>query len=85
MLWKLFLSMKSCCKMAVLMSFSLNFKLKKRDTQKKLRLMKINLSGTDDNVEKKKKTKKVIEKYWEWDLTNETQPIWLRNPNEVTT
>ncbi|XP_059662890.1 heat shock protein 90-6, mitochondrial-like isoform X2 [Cornus florida] len=36
-------------------------------------------------VLKKKKTKKVIEKYWEWELTNETQPIWLRNPKEVTT
>ncbi|XP_074272654.1 heat shock protein 90-6, mitochondrial [Silene latifolia] len=33
----------------------------------------------------KKKTKKVIEKYWEWEQTNETQPIWLRNPKEVTT
>ncbi|GJT54503.1 heat shock protein 89.1 [Tanacetum coccineum] len=41
--------------------------------------------GTDDNVEKKKKTKKVVEKYWDWELTNETQPIWLRNPKEVTT
>ncbi|PWA41517.1 heat shock protein 90-6, mitochondrial [Artemisia annua] len=41
--------------------------------------------GTDDNVEKKKKTKKVIEKYWDWELTNETQPIWLWNPKEVTT
>ncbi|MFS7921835.1 putative Heat shock protein Hsp90 family [Helianthus anomalus] len=38
----------------------------------------------DDNVEKKKKTKKVVEKYWDWELTNETQPIWLRNPKEVT-
>ncbi|KMZ71217.1 Chaperone protein htpG family protein [Zostera marina] len=39
----------------------------------------------DTNVEKKKKTKKVIEKYWDWDLSNETQPIWLRTPKEVTT
>ncbi|GJR46393.1 heat shock protein 90-6, mitochondrial, partial [Tanacetum coccineum] len=38
--------------------------------------------GTDDNVEKKKKTKKVVEKYWDWELTNETQPIWLGNPKE---
>ncbi|XP_059661212.1 heat shock protein 90-6, mitochondrial [Cornus florida] len=39
----------------------------------------------DENTQKKKKTKKVVEKYWEWELTNETQPIWLRNPKEVTT
>lgn len=39
----------------------------------------------DDKTEKKKKTKTVVEKYWDWDLTNETQPIWLRNPKEVTT
>ncbi|VFQ93703.1 unnamed protein product [Cuscuta campestris] len=41
--------------------------------------------GQDEPAEKKKKTKKVVEKYWDWDLTNETQPIWLRNPKEVTT
>ncbi|KAH0455695.1 hypothetical protein IEQ34_015727 [Dendrobium chrysotoxum] len=44
----------------------------------------------DGSVEKKKKTKKVIEKYWDWELINETQPIWvsalrLRNPKDVTT
>ncbi|KAK2995634.1 hypothetical protein RJ640_013591 [Escallonia rubra] len=36
-------------------------------------------------VEKKKKTKTVVEKYWDWELTNETQPIWLRNAKEVST
>ncbi|KAM7498426.1 hypothetical protein LguiA_022840 [Lonicera macranthoides] len=35
--------------------------------------------------QKKKKTKKIVEKYWDWELTNETQPIWLRNPKEVST
>lgn len=40
--------------------------------------------GQDEKTEKKKKTKTVVEKYWDWDLTNETQPIWLRNPKEVT-
>uniref|UniRef100_A0ACD5XN38 Uncharacterized protein n=1 Tax=Avena sativa TaxID=4498 RepID=A0ACD5XN38_AVESA len=35
--------------------------------------------------ETKKKTKTVVEKYWDWELTNETQPIWLRNPREVST
>ncbi|KAM2267799.1 hypothetical protein ACFX1S_046008 [Malus domestica] len=39
----------------------------------------------DEKTEKKKKTKTVVEKYWDWDLTNETQPIWLRNPKEVNT
>ncbi|KAL3624620.1 hypothetical protein CASFOL_031288 [Castilleja foliolosa] len=33
----------------------------------------------------KKKTKTVVERYWDWELTNETQPIWLRNTKEVTT
>lgn len=39
----------------------------------------------NENVENKKKTKKVVERYWDWELANETQPIWLRNPKEVTT
>lgn len=39
----------------------------------------------DSSTEKKKKTKKVVEKYWDWELINETQPIWLRNPKDVTT
>lgn len=38
-----------------------------------------------DEKAEKKKTKTVVEKYWDWELTNETQPIWLRNPKEVTT
>ncbi|KAJ1410879.1 Ribosomal protein S5 domain 2-type fold [Sesbania bispinosa] len=38
----------------------------------------------DEKIEKKKKTKTVVERYWDWELTNETQPIWLRNPKEVT-
>ncbi|XP_077224067.1 heat shock protein 90-6, mitochondrial-like isoform X2 [Tasmannia lanceolata] len=39
----------------------------------------------DAKTEKKKKTKTVVERYWDWELTNETKPIWLRNPKEVTT
>ncbi|TKY69492.1 Heat shock cognate 90 kDa protein [Spatholobus suberectus] len=33
--------------------------------------------------EKKKLKKTKTEKYWDWELTNETKPIWLRNPKEV--
>ncbi|XP_078443088.1 heat shock protein 90-5, chloroplastic-like [Wolffia australiana] len=33
--------------------------------------------------EKKKKTKSVTEKYWDWELANETKPIWMRNAKEV--
>ncbi|XP_038683351.1 heat shock protein 90-6, mitochondrial-like [Tripterygium wilfordii] len=40
--------------------------------------------GQDEKAEKKK-TKTVVERYWDWELTNETQPIWLRNNKEVTT
>lgn len=40
--------------------------------------------GEDETAEKKKKTKKVVEKYWDWELTNETAPIWLRSPKEVS-
>ncbi|KAL9159259.1 hypothetical protein ABFS82_08G121900 [Erythranthe guttata] len=35
--------------------------------------------------QKKKKTKTVVERYWDWELANDTQPIWLRNSKEVTT
>ncbi|CAI0383545.1 unnamed protein product [Linum tenue] len=41
--------------------------------------------GEEGSAEKKKKTKTVVERYWDWELTNETQPIWLRNPKEVST
>lgn len=43
-----------------------------------------NKEEQDEKTEKKKKTKTVVERYWDWELTNETQPIWLRNPKEVT-
>ncbi|KAG6399934.1 hypothetical protein SASPL_141420 [Salvia splendens] len=33
--------------------------------------------------EKKKVKKTKTEKYWDWELTNETKPIWMRNPKEV--
>lgn len=41
----------------------------------------------DDSAEVKegeeKKTKTVTEKYWDWELANETKPLWMRNPKEV--
>ncbi|OVA16877.1 Heat shock protein Hsp90 family [Macleaya cordata] len=33
--------------------------------------------------EKKMKKKTVTEKYWDWELANETKPIWMRTPKEV--
>ncbi|KAL5828563.1 hypothetical protein ACOSQ3_018031 [Xanthoceras sorbifolium] len=33
--------------------------------------------------EKKKKKTTKTEKYWDWELANETKPIWMRNPKEV--
>ncbi|RVW44612.1 Heat shock protein 90-5, chloroplastic [Vitis vinifera] len=33
--------------------------------------------------DQKKKKKTITEKYWDWELANETKPIWMRNPREV--
>ncbi|CAI9096397.1 OLC1v1032540C1 [Oldenlandia corymbosa var. corymbosa] len=33
--------------------------------------------------ERPKKKKTITEKYWDWELSNETKPIWMRNPKEV--
>lgn len=35
-----------------------------------------------DEEKKMKKTTKT-EKYWDWELANETKPIWMRSPKEV--
>lgn len=35
--------------------------------------------------QKKKKTKTITEKYSDWELANETQPIWMRNTKSVST
>ncbi|CAM8881397.1 unnamed protein product [Rhodiola kirilowii] len=39
--------------------------------------------GEEKPEEPKKKKKTVTEKYWDWELANETKPIWMRNPKEV--
>ena len=39
---------------------------------------------TDDDVSKPKKTKKVSEVVYSWDVTNKTKPIWTRSPDEVS-
>ncbi|XP_050221462.1 heat shock protein 90-5, chloroplastic [Mercurialis annua] len=41
--------------------------------------------GEEEKPEdEKKKTKKTkTEKYWDWELANETKPIWMRNAKEV--
>lgn len=36
---------------------------------------------TDEEKKKAQKTKS--EKYWDWELTNDTKPIWMRSPKEV--
>ncbi|GLT91692.1 hypothetical protein SLE2022_095680 [Rubroshorea leprosula] len=33
--------------------------------------------------EKQKKKTSKTEKYWDWELANETKPIWMRNPKDV--
>ncbi|CAH9131202.1 unnamed protein product [Cuscuta epithymum] len=40
--------------------------------------------GEEKTEGEKKKTKKTkTEKYWDWELGNDTKPIWMRNPKEV--
>ncbi|GAA0154314.1 Hsp90 family chaperone [Lithospermum erythrorhizon] len=40
--------------------------------------------GEEQPEGEKKKTKKTkTKKYWDWELANETKPIWMRNPKEV--
>ncbi|KAJ8640202.1 hypothetical protein MRB53_016896 [Persea americana] len=39
--------------------------------------------GEEAKPEGAKKKKTVTEKYWDWELANETKPIWMRNPKEV--
>ncbi|CAH2015656.1 unnamed protein product [Acanthoscelides obtectus] len=38
----------------------------------------------EDKEEDKAKTKKVEKTIWDWELLNDSKPIWTRKPNEVT-
>ncbi|KNA16992.1 hypothetical protein SOVF_084100 [Spinacia oleracea] len=37
----------------------------------------------EEKPEGEKKKKSVTEKYWDWELTNETKPIWMRSAKDV--
>ncbi|KAG8047966.1 hypothetical protein GUJ93_ZPchr0008g11700 [Zizania palustris] len=39
--------------------------------------------GGEETEGEKKKKKTITEKYWDWELVNETKPIWMRNPKEI--
>lgn len=39
--------------------------------------------GEEAKPEGEKKKKTITEKYWDWELANETKPIWMRSPKEV--
>lgn len=38
----------------------------------------------EEKPEGEKKKKSVTEKYWDWELANETKPIWMRSAKDVT-
>ncbi|XP_040374294.1 heat shock protein 90-5, chloroplastic isoform X3 [Rosa chinensis] len=39
--------------------------------------------GEERKPEGEKKKKTITEKYWDWELANETKPIWMRSSKEV--
>lgn len=44
-----------------------------------VRIVSLELMSFFITFQRKKKTKKVVERYWDWELTNETQPIWVKD------
>lgn len=46
-----------------------------------MKMLLILLSATFPQGEKKKVKKTKTEKYWDWELTNETKPIWVSQPS----
>ncbi|XP_024373715.1 heat shock protein 90-5, chloroplastic [Physcomitrium patens] len=56
--------------------------------QEKSREVEVEDTESEDSTEedklKEKKMKKITEKYMDWELVNETKPIWLRNSKEVS-
>ncbi|CAK9277663.1 unnamed protein product [Sphagnum jensenii] len=40
--------------------------------------------GADEEKKEYKKKKSITEKYWDWELANDTKPIWMRSPKEVS-
>ncbi|CAM0951822.1 unnamed protein product [Alopecurus aequalis] len=49
--------------------------------QEKSRTVEVEEEDSKEGEEATEKT--ITEKYWEWELANETKPIWMRNPKEV--
>uniref|UniRef100_A0A0E0LW75 Histidine kinase/HSP90-like ATPase domain-containing protein n=1 Tax=Oryza punctata TaxID=4537 RepID=A0A0E0LW75_ORYPU len=39
--------------------------------------------GDEAKESEQKKRKTITEKYWDWELANETKPIWMRSPKEI--
>ena len=37
----------------------------------------------EDEKEEKPKTKSVEKTTWDWELINDTKPVWMRRPDEV--
>lgn len=54
--------------------------------QEQTRSEKVKKSESDDEDAKLLEgiATKSTEKYWDWELTNDTKPIWMRSPKEVT-